>query len=399
MLERYASNVGNSAATLQGMSLADATLARNAWIEIDLAALEANLAAMRRAVGPTVELFAVVKANAYGHGAAPVSRTLEQAGVDRFAVAWLDEALALREAGITRPILVLEHTFPASAQAAVASNVDCTVHSRELALALSEAAVVAGRPANVHIKVDTGLHRFGLDAREAIDLARFCRALPGLNVDALWTHMANADEDDDTFSLDQLAQLQAVRDALPWVPHCHAANSATALRRPELRFDAIRTGLALYGLVPANTPDPALTPVLSLKARLARVHVVAAGQGVSYGHTWRAPRDTVVGLVPVGYADGWRRSLGNRGEVLVHGRRCPIVGRVCMDQLLVDLSALPSRPVEGDETVLLGEQGGQRITADEIATLTDTISWEVVAALLPRLPRIAHRAGWVSSVG
>src|SRR5690606_22103592 len=142
------------------------------------------------------------------------------------------------------------------------------------------------------------------------------------------------------------------------------ANSATTLRRPAMHFDGVRVGLSLYGLCPPNTPDPGLTPVLSLKARLARVHTVAAGEGVSYGHTWRAPRDAIVGLVPVGYADGWRRSLGNRGAVLVDGRRCPIVGRVCMDQLLVDLTDLPSPPKEGDEVVLLGRQGDERITAD-----------------------------------
>lgn len=378
--------------------LEDVTLERNAWLEVDLEALCWNASLLRRALTASTGLIAVVKANAYGHGATQVALALESSGIKRFAVAWLSEAIALREAGVRSPILVLEHTFAGDAMIAVEREITLTVHKRELAEALSQAALATGRTARVHIKVDTGLHRFGLDGDEAVALAEHCRELPGVEVEAVWTHMANADEGDDSFSTQQLERFRTARERLSWVPFAHAANSATTLRRPELHFNWVRTGISLYGLCPPNTPDPGLRPVMSLKARLARVQTLEAGEGVSYGLTWKAERRSVVGLVPVGYGDGWRRSLGNLGSVLVQGRRCPMIGRVCMDQFLVDLTELVRMPGEGDEVVLLGEQDGERITADEVAEETGTISWEVVAALLPRIPRIAHRDGEVVAI-
>ncbi|MDZ7727883.1 MAG: alanine racemase [Dehalococcoidia bacterium] len=219
------------------------------------------------------------------------------------------------------------------------------------------------------------------------------RDLPGIEVEGLWTHMANADESDDSFSAEQLERFLETRKALPWIPYTHAANSATVLRRAELHFDGVRAGLMLYGLCPPNTPDPGLRPAMAVRARLARVLSLEPGEGVSYGLTWRAKEPSVVGLVPVGYGDGWRRSLGNVASVLVGGERCPIVGRVCMDQFLVDLTHLGWRPEEGQPVTLLGEDGGQCITADEVAELGGTISWEVVTALLPRLPRLYHAGG------
>ncbi len=263
-----------------------------------------------------------------------------------------------------------------------------------LAKALSAAGTSAGRPARIHIKVDTGLRRFGAMPGEAVGLAEYCRSLPGVSVEGLFTHMANADEQDDSFAETQLGRFQVVAEALDWIPYRHAANSATALRRPELRFEGVRIGLALHGLPPPNTPDPGLRPTLSLKARVARVVTVAKGEGVAYGLTWRAPEDSRLALVPVGYADGWRRALGNRGEVLIGGKRCPVRGRMMMDQFLVDVTHL-ERVAEGDEAVLLGEQGGEQITADDVAALESTISWEVLAGLTGRLPRLYTRGGQV----
>ena len=348
---------------------------------------------------PTTELVAVVKANAYGHGAAAVALECERLGVDRFAVAWMAEALELRSAGVRRPIVVLEHVFPADAAAAVSHGITCTIHSNELADAFSREATRHNATATVHVKVDTGLHRFGLPAESAVQLAEYARLLPGLEVEGLWTHMANADDPDDSFSVEQLSRFEAVRSRLSWVPFTHAANSATAMRHPEMHFAGVRTGISVYGLCPPNTPDPGLIPLMSVKARLARVQVLEAGEGVSYGLTWRAPSRSIVGLVPVGYGDGWRWSLGNLGHVLVGGQRCPMVGRVCMDQFLVDLTHLPNaeRITEGDGIVLLGTQGDETITADEVADEIETIGWEVVAALLPRLRRIYHRDGEVVS--
>jgi len=381
----------------QRMTLGEATASQNAWIEVDVGAIEANVAALRAVIGGGVELIAVVKANAYGAGVEAFAPALEGAGADRFAVVWPAEALALRRFGITKPILVLGHAFPADAESAVAADVTLICHSLELGEALSGAAVSQGRTANVHVKVDSGLHRFGLELDNAVELAEALRELPGLRVEGLTTHMANADEQDDSFADHQHAVFAEAARRLPWIPYRHTANSATALRRKELRYDGVRIGLALHGVLPDNTPGPALTPVLSLKARLARVTPVHPGEGVSYGLTWRAERESRVGLVPVGYADGWRRGLGNTGRVLVRGQSCAMAGRVCMDQFLADVTEVAGA-AEGDEVVLLGQQGPGRITAEEVASLTDTIPWDVFASLQTRLPRFYHRGGVVERV-
>lgn len=374
-------------------TLTDATEYLHAWAEIDLDAMAANVDALRRAIGPGVELIAVIKANAYGMGMDGVALPLEAAGVDRFGVVSLAEAVALRALGVTRPVLILGHSFPVDSAEAVAAGVTLTCHSEALGEALSAAATAQGRTARVHIHIDSGLHREGITADEALTLAPRLQALPGVELHGLSTHMANADDADDSYSERQHAEFARVVAALPGVPFRHAANSATALRRPELRYEGVRVGLSLHGILPENTPDPGLRPVLSLKARLARVSDLAAGEGVSYGLTWRAPRPSRVALVPVGYADGWRRGLGNHGAVLVQGVRCPIVGRVMMDQFVVDVTGVPSPPREGDECVLIGTQGGSRISVEEVARQAETIPWDVLASLQARVPRLYHRGG------
>lgn len=379
-------------------ALAEATHALNAWLEIDLDALDANVRTLRGAVGPAVELIAIVKANAYGAGVAGLAPALEAAGVDRFGVVWVTEALALRRFGCRLPILVLGHAFPEEAEEAVRQDITLTCHSLALGEALSRAAVRLGKVARVHVHLDSGLHREGVSPKEAVTLANALRGLPALEVEGLSTHMANADEPDDSYSELQAARFAPACRELDWIPYHHAANSATSLRRSAARYQGVRLGLTLHGVLPANTPGPALHPILALKARLARVSEVPAGDGVGYGLTWRAKKPSRVGLVPVGYADGWPRALGNRGYVLIAGRRCPMVGRVMMDQFVVDLSALPAPPREGDEVVLLGTQGGERITADSVAELAGTIPWDVVASLQARLPRLFHRGGRVERV-
>ena len=381
------------------LTLGEATGERNAWLELDLDALDHNVATLRHALGPGIELIAVVKANAYGHGVAGIAPALEAAGVDRFAVVWMAEALALRGFGVTLPVLVLGHAFPGDAAAAVPHDITMTLHSRELGDRLNWEAQRLGKVAKVHVKVDTGLHRFGLAIDEAIALAEYLRTLPAIEVEGLTTHMANADEADDSFAERQHALFAEAARRLPWIPYHHTANSATALRRPGLRYQGVRIGLALYGILPSNTPAPpgGLQPVMSLKARLARVSEVPAGEGVSYGLTWRATEASRVGLVPVGYADGWRRAIGSRGCVLIRGVRCPIVGRIAMDQFMVDVTHIPDA-AEGEEAVLLGAQRNDRITADDVAKWEDTISWEVLAGMQARLPRIFHRGGMVERI-
>ena len=377
-------------------TLEQVTENQNAWIEIDLAAANANVAALNDHLGD-VELIAVVKANAYGAGSAILAPEMERAGVARLAVVWPHEGYMLRQAGVTIPILVLGHAFPADATRAVRSGLTLTCHSIELAEALSQAATSAGVVAKVHVKVDTGLHRFGLDLEAAVSLAERLRAMPGIEVEGLTTHMANADEADDSFAEHQHRVFRAAAERLAWIPYRHTANSATALRRTELRYSGVRVGLALHGVLPANTRGPGLRPVLSLRARIGRVADVAPGEGVSYGLTWRAERPSKVALIPVGYADGWRRGLGNEGHVLVRGQRCLMVGRVCMDQFLADVTGIPG-VAEGDIATLIGRDGTDEITAAEVAARAGTISWDVLASLQPRLPRFYHRAGAVEAI-
>lgn len=391
--ERYGSPLVQAPVT---STLHEVTHSLNAWAEIDLDAAAANVQTLKSVLGP-VELIAVVKANAYGAGASVLAPALEAAGVDRFAVVWPHEGYMLRQAGITSPILVLGHAFPADATQAVRSGLTLTCNSRELADALSAAALASGATARVHVKVDTGLHRFGNELNEAVALAEYLRGLPGIEVEGLTTHMANADEADDSFADHQHEVFRAAAARLPWIPYRHTANSATALRRQELRYSGVRVGLALHGVFPPNTRGPALQPVLSLRARVARVSDVAPGEGVSYGLRWRAERPSTVALVPVGYADGWRRELNGRGEVLIRGRRYPMVGTVCMDQFMVDVTGGPAL-AEGDIATLIGADGGDRIAAPEVAERAGTIAWDILSSLSARLTRIYHRNGHVEHI-
>ncbi len=377
-------------------TLTQATQNENAWIEVDLDAAAHNVRQLKSRLGD-VELIAVVKANAYGAGGATLAPALERAGVDRFAVVWPHEGYMLRQAGVTLPLLVLGHAFPADATQAVRARLTLTCHSLELGEALSRAATASGVVAKVHVKVDTGLHRFGLPLDAAVALAEQLRALPGIEVEGLTTHMANADESDDSFAEEQHALFRAAAERLPWIPYRHTANSATALRRTELRYSGVRVGLALHGVLPPNTPGPDLRPVLSLRARIGRVADVGPGEGVSYGLTWRAERPSKAALVPVGYADGWRRDLGNAGEVLIRGVRCRMIGRVCMDQFLVDVTDVPGA-AEGDVVTLIGSDGADAISAAEVAERAGTISWDVLASLQARLPRLYHRSGTVEAI-
>ena len=339
----------------------------------------------------------MVKANAYGHGIEVVGPALEAAGIERLAVIFLPEALPLREAGVTRPVLVLGHSFPEDAEVAVANDLTLTVDTPALADAVSETALRAGKaPMPVHIKVDSGMHRFGLMPSEVAALADHVRTLEGVTLEAIWTHLANADHEDDSFTTHQDAVVaEAVRLVGP-VPMRHIANTATTIRHPEFRYEGVRTGIGIYGALPDHTPNPGLRPVLSMKARLARVFDVAPGEGVSYGLTWRAERPSRIALIPIGYADGYQRALSNRGQVLARGRRCPIVGRICMDHFLIDVTDVADAAT-GDEAVLIGEQGGEEITAAEVAAHIDTINYEVLAGLNRRLPRLAHREGIVEA--
>ncbi len=375
---------------------------RPVWAVIDLDALAHNINALRARVHdpqrPLV-LYAVVKANAYGHGAVPVARAALQAGADALAVICVDEGRELREAGIEAPILVMGHTPVAQADTAVRFRLALTVNSLQLGLALSRFAVEQGTVHPVQVKVETGLNRYGADPTDAVPLAEALRDLPGLRVEGIFTHFAAPDDPDKTFTLQQYVNFVNVAAALPWVRHRHAANTATVLDAPELSLDGIRPGIGLYGCYPSPllTDRADLRPVLSLKSRIARLRRLTMGESVSYARTWTAMRPTTVALVMCGYGDGLRRALSNRGSVLVRGRRAPIVGRVAMDMCIVDVTDIPGVALE-DEVVIIGRQGDAEITADEVADLCDTISYEILTGISARVPRLYYRQGLLTEV-
>ncbi|CAN5241887.1 alanine racemase [soil metagenome] len=358
--------------------------------------MAANVATLADLAAPAA-LCAVVKADGYGHGAVPVARAALAAGASWLAVAMPGEGAVLRSAGIEAPVLVLSEPSPAELDAVVALGLRASVYSSSAIEGLAKAVSRAGaEPLAVHLKVDTGMHRVGADPAEAMALACAVAERPELVLEGLWTHCAVADEPGHPFTdvqagrfHDVVAELAAAGLRPPLV---HAANSAATLDHPGLRHDLVRCGITVYGL----DPSPALhgrvplRPALALAAEVSLVRVVPAGDGISYGLRHRCVEDTVVATVPLGYADGVSRRLSEVGaEVLVGGRRRPIVGAVTMDQLLIDCGPPDTAaPVEaGDEVVLLGEQGGQRVGVDEWAERLGTIPYEVVCAISSRVPR------------
>lgn len=362
---------------------------RPTWLRIDLDAIGHNIRRLREIAG--VPLMVTLKADAYGHGAARVARVALACGAEALAVATLGEARALRRSGIEAPILVLGYTPPWQAREVIRWGVTCTVFDLDSARALADAAGELERAAAVHVKVDTGMARLGLPPEQVAAFLHQLAQLGRLRVEGLYTHFASADSADETFARAQLRRFERVLSEIALAglrpPIIHAANSAALLRLPAARFDMARPGIACYGLRPsAETPlPPDFRPALSFHTEIAQVRTVPAGTPLSYGGAYVTERSARIATIPAGYADGLRRSPPWR-EVLVRGRRAPIVGRICMDYALIDVSAIDGAQ-RGDPVVLIGTQGDQTITADEVADWLDTISYEVVATILPRVPR------------
>ncbi|MBQ3199237.1 MAG: alanine racemase [Firmicutes bacterium] len=368
-------------------------MCRPAWVEVDLAALRANFAEIRRVVGADCPITAVVKADAYGHGAVEVAKCLLAEGADCLAVATLGEALELKSELGAVPIMLLSPLLGGVGQA-VRQQIILPVFSLAMAEEVNDVAARLGVYAPVQLVLDTGMGRIGLaDTAAARDEALQIAALPNLRVVGVFSHFAAADEADKTYAEQQLAVFNRFTAALAAagvdVPCKHIANSAALLEMPHTRQDMVRAGIALYGYYPSDEVRREilqLTPVMSVKARLTWVKTVPVGTSVSYGRTFVTERETKIATVPLGYADGWSRLNSNNGYVLVGGRRAPIIGRVCMDQFMLDVTGIEAGV--GDEAVLLGAQGAEMIDADEIAARIGTISYEVLSSLLPRLPRI-----------
>ena len=373
------------------------------WAEIDLDAIVENVRAIQRHVGEHVEIIAVVKANAYGHGAEQVARAALQAGAVRLAVHRAAEGVELRRAGVDAPILVMGDT-PADGAGQVAEwRLTPSLISMEFAQALSAQAGALGVVIPVHVKVDTGMSRYGLMPDETVDFLLALQDLPGIYLEGIYTHFATADWADQTFVNQQLdvfnQVLQALRQAGVQVPIVHAANSAATMALPEAYFNAVRPGIALYGMDPSSEWPPVfeLRPALSLKSRVSRVRVLPPGSGVSYGRTYVTRKPTRAALVPVGYGDGYPRSLSNRGVVLIRGQRALVIGRVCMDQFVVDVSGIDG--VQGDdEVVIIGGQGEGRIRAEEVAALVGTINYEITTSLVARVVRVYRKGGEIVEI-
>jgi alanine racemase len=365
---------------------------RPAWIEVDLAAVRANVATVRERLAPGAAYLAVVKANAYGHGDVAVARAALEAGAAWLGVALVDEAARLREAGIDAPVLLLHEPPPDRADDVLRLAATPCVYTEPGIAALGEAAERSGRSLAVHLKLDTGLGRLGVRLDRLEEVARALAKEPRLEVEGVLSHLAFADEPGHPFIDAQLARFADACDrlaALGITPALrHIGNSAAALTRPDAHLDLVRVGIATYGIPPgpALAGTAPLRPALALKARVAMVKRMAAGEGVSYGLRYRLPRPGTIATLPLGYADGWLRAGSGRAQVLIGGRRYPAVGVVCMDSFMVDLG--DDACEVGDEAVLIGTQGSERITAWEVAEAMGTIAYEVVALLSPRLDRV-----------
>lgn len=359
------------------------------WVEIDRAAIESNIHYFCE-MSPA-EVMAVVKANAYGHGSIEAAKAALRGGANWLAVARVEEAKQLREAGIETNILILGHTPKGRVEEMIVAGVALTVWDEGQINHIREAAEASGLEARLHLKVDTGMSRLGVRPTEALQLAKQIRETPNVIFEGFFTHMARADEGDPATTEHQFVRFQEVIGELdqaglrPALVHC--ANSATTLKHIGKHMDLVRVGIAMYGLHPsAETRLPSvIRPALTWKSTLAQVKTLPAGRGISYGHIYTTSREERIGTIPVGYADGYRRVTGNR--VLVAGRSVPVVGRVTMDQIMVNLDGVPEARA-GDEVVILGSQSGERISAEELAERWGTINYEVTSGIAARVPRV-----------
>ncbi len=380
------------------------------WAEVDLKAVAHNVCELRRITRPEARLMAVVKANAYGHGVAEVSRQALNNGAEALGVARLNEGIELRTAGFDVPILIFGYTPPVLTRRLLEFNLTQTVWSLETAEKLSDVAASSDKTLKVHLKVDTGMGRLGLlpDCQRppsfnknlktnALAEVKALASLPSLELEGIYTHFSTADSADKTYAKKQFAMFLEFLDALCQagiqVPVRHAANSAAIIDLPETHLDMVRAGISIYGLYPSDEVDKhrvALTPAMALKARVVHLKKVPAGFKVSYGLTYETKTPTTIASVPVGYADGFSRLLSSRGHMLVRGQRAPIVGRVCMDQTMLDVGHIPDVAIE-DDVVIFGRQNDAAITADELASTLNTINYEIVSSLTARVPKVYLR--------
>lgn len=377
---------------------------RPAWVEIDLDSLVHNIKEVKRLTQSPALVTAVVKADGYGHGAVKISQVLLDNGADRLAVAVLDEAIELRNAGYKVPILILGYTHPEQSSKIIDYNLEQTIYSLKAAKFLSQEAVKKNKIAKVHIKIDTGMRRIGMDTNiESIDTIVKISKLPGISIEGIFTHFAIADEKDKSFTEEQYKKFQWFCRELEKInvniPVKHCANSAAIIELPEMHMDMVRAGIMLYSLTTTSEMlrQSEFKQVMSLKTRISHIKEIQSGESVGYGRTFIAEKPTRIASLPIGYADGYSRRLSGKAHVLVNGVRAPIVGRICMDQCMIDVTGIDNVST-GDEVVLFGCQRDNFISIDELAKTLDTINHEIVCAINRRVPRVYKRNGKIVDI-
>ena len=363
-------------------------------VEVDLSAFKHNIQELRKTLKPGCKFIAVVKANAYGHGIVKMAESALEFGADSLAVARAGEAIQLRKNDINSPILVFGYTTDDEIEAMIANNITFTIFDYAMAKKISECAEKQNRFAILHIKIDTGMSRLGFVSNiETLETIKVIKQLPNVFLEGVYTHLADADNYDKQYTLNQLAQFKKFLKLLEGnnidIPVKHAANSAGTIDHPDAQFDAVRPGIALYGLYPSeyvNKEKVKLKPVMKLKVEVAQVKVIPKGTKVGYGCRFTAEKDMKIATLPIGYADGFTRMLKN-GEVLVRGCKAPVIGTICMDQCMVNVDSIPDVE-KGDEVVIIGAQNGQIIRIGDIAEKLGTINYEVACMISFRIPRV-----------
>lgn len=370
-----------------------------AYAEINLDAINHNIREVKKNVGEDVKVMAVIKADGYGHGAVMVANSLNEIGIDGFAVAIIEEGIVLRKRGIQSPILILGYTSPYQYGELVQYGLTQTVFRYEMAEKISEFAVLLGKTAKIHIKVDTGMNRIGFkDNEESIEIIRRIKELPNIEIEGIFTHFACADETDKKSAYHQYQRYSKFVERLEAVgvsiPIKHVSNSAAIMDLEDVRLDMVRSGIMTYGLYPSeevNHDRIRLQPALSFKSHIIYIKEAEAGEGVSYGSTYVTTKKTKIATIPVGYADGYPRALSSKGRVLIRGQYAPIIGRICMDQFMVDVT-----DVEGvqelDDVTLVGQDGENVITVEEVANV-NSFNYEFICGLTRRVPRVYYQKG------
>ena len=377
------------------------------WAEVDLDAIWENMVHMKENIAEKTKILAVIKTDGYGHGGVPIAKMLEQLDfMFGYAAATYEEAHVLREAGVKKPILILGYTFPYCYEELIREEIRPAVYRRDTVEELVAAAAKVGQKAKVHIKVDTGMGRIGITPdEEGLEFVRFLMGHPELEVEGIFTHFPKSDEEDKTSAYHQLELFQNFIDRIQTelgltIPVKHCSNSAAILEMPQANMDMVRAGITTYGLYPSEEVSKDIVPLraaMSLYSHIVYCKTIHAGQSVSYGGLFTAQKDTRVATIPVGYGDGYPRSLSGKGYVLIRGKKAPILGRVCMDQFMVDVSEIPEA-MDGDKVTLLGVDGTERITAEELGELSGRFNYEFVCDLGKRIPRVYIQHGEITEV-